>query len=57
MIRTYEVTLYAYTLMSNHVHILLQVPKLDAPLGRPLRWFITESARTFHRARGRRGHF
>jgi REP element-mobilizing transposase RayT len=56
MIRTYEVTLYAYPLMSNHVHILLQVPKLDA-LGRPLRWFITESARTFHRARGRRGHF
>ena len=56
MIRTYEVTLYAYPLMSNHVHILLQVPKLGV-LGRPLRWFITESARTFHRARGRRGHF
>jgi REP element-mobilizing transposase RayT len=56
MIRTYEVTLYTYTLMSNHVYILLQVLKLNA-LGRPLRWFITESARTFHRARGRRGHF
>lgn len=56
MVRTYEVTLYAYTLMSNHVHLLLQAPKLDA-LGRPLRWFMTESARAFHRARGRRGHF
>ena len=25
MARTYEVTLYAYTLMANHVHLLLQV--------------------------------
>jgi len=56
LVRTYRVTLYAYTLMSNHVHLLLQAPKLDA-LGRPLRWFLTESARAFHRARGRRGHF
>ncbi len=56
MRRTYEVTLYAYTLMSNHIHLLLQAPKLDA-LGRPLRWFMTETAKTFHRLRGRRGHF
>jgi len=56
MRRTYEITLYAYTLMSNHVHLLLQAPKLDA-LGRPLRWFMTEIAKAFHRARGRRGHF
>jgi putative transposase len=56
MIRTYDITLYAYALMSNHVHLLLQAPKGDV-LGRPLRWFMTESARAFHRARGRRGHF
>jgi putative transposase len=42
--------------MSNHVHLLLQAPKLDA-LGRPLRWFMTETAKAFHRTRGRRGHF
>ncbi len=56
MVRTYEVTLYAYTLMSNHVHLLLQAPLAD-PLGRPLRWFMTESAKAFHRIRKRRGHF
>ncbi len=56
MVRTYEVTLYGYTLMSNHVHLLLQAPKAEA-LGRPLRWFMTETSRAFHRVRGRRGHF
>ncbi len=56
LIRTYEVTLYAYTLMSNHVHLLLQAPTHDA-LGRPLRWFMTETAKTFHQARRRGGHF
>ena len=55
MRRTYDITLYAYTPMSNHIHLLLQAPKLDA-LGRPLRWFMTETAKAFHRARGRRGH-
>jgi putative transposase len=54
--RTYEVTLYAYTLMSNHIHLLLQAPTTDA-LARPLRWFLTETAKAFHKARGRRGHF
>ena len=53
---TYELTVYAYTLMSNHVHLLLQAPPRD-PLGRPLRWFLTETAKAFHKARGRRGHF
>jgi len=56
MARTYDLRLYAYTLMANHVHVLLQAPKLDA-LGRPLRWFKTETAKAFHRVRGRRGHF
>ena len=57
MSRTYDVPVYAYALMSNHVHLLLQAPTgLDA-LGRPLRWFMTETATAFHRTRGRRGHF
>jgi REP element-mobilizing transposase RayT len=56
LVRSYEVTVYAYTLMSNHVHLLMQAPTHEA-LGRPLRWFMTESARAFHKARGRRGHF
>jgi putative transposase len=56
LVRTYEVTLYAYTLMSNHVHLLMQAPTHEA-LGRPLRWLMTETARAFHKARGRRGHF
>ena len=56
LVRTYEVTLYAYTLMSNHVHLLMQAPTHEA-LGRPLRWFMTETAKAFHQARGRRGHF
>jgi putative transposase len=51
MVRTYEVTLYAYTLMSNHAHLLLQAPKLDT-LVRPLRWVMTERAKAFHRVRG-----
>jgi putative transposase len=42
--------------MSNHVHLLLQAPKLDA-LGRPLRWFLTQTAKAFHKVRGRRSHF
>ncbi len=56
MVRTHEVTVYAYTLMSNHVHLLMQAPTHEA-LGRPLRWFMTVTARAFHQARGRRGHF
>jgi REP element-mobilizing transposase RayT len=39
MARIYEVTLYAYTLMANHVHLLLQAPSTDL-LARPLRWFF-----------------
>ncbi|WP_337288530.1 hypothetical protein [Candidatus Methylomirabilis sp.] len=42
--------------MSNHLHLVLQGPELDA-LGRPLRWFMTQTAKTFHRLRRRRGHF
>ena len=56
MCRTYEVTLYAYTLMSNHIHLLLQAPRTEA-LSRPLRWWMTETAKAFHKVRGRRGHF
>ena len=56
LLRTYEVALYAYTLMANHIHLLMQSPEAEA-LGRPLRWFLTETAKAFHQARSRRGHF
>ncbi len=56
MCRTYDLTLYAYALMANHVHLLLRAPTVGA-LGCPLRWFMTETAKAFNRARGRRGHF
>lgn len=56
MIRTYGVRLYAYTLMANHVHLLLQAPHTER-LARPLRWFFRETTREWQRTRGRRGHF
>ena len=56
MSSTYGVRLFAYTLMSSHIHLLLQSPDADA-LGRPMQWFMTQTARTFHRLRNRRGHF
>lgn len=56
MVKTYEVTLYAYTLMANHVHLLLRAPHTD-PLARPLRWFFRETTRAWQRAHGRQGHF
>jgi hypothetical protein len=47
---------FAPTLLkSNHVHLPLQALMVDA-LERPLRWFLTETVRAFHQARGRRGH-
>jgi putative transposase len=56
MSSTYGVKLFAYTLMSSHIHLLLQALAADV-LGRPLRWFMTQTAKTFHRLRNRRGHF
>ena len=52
----YELRLFAYTLMSNHIHLFIQSPDADA-LGRPMRWFMTETAKTFNRLRNRCGHF
>jgi putative transposase len=56
MSSAYGVKLFAYTLMSSHIHLLLQAPAADV-LGRPLRWFMTQTAKTFHRIRNRSGHF
>ncbi len=56
MVRTYDVTLYAYALMANHVHILLQAPAAE-PLARPLRWFFRETTRDWQRVYAERGHF
>lgn len=51
--RTYDAVLYAYTLMANHVYLLLQAPNTDV-LGQPLRWFMTQTAKMFRRVRHRR---
>ena len=56
MSSAYEIILFAYSLMSNHIHLLLQAPTADL-IGRPLRWFMTQTAKTFHRLRSRSGHF
>ena len=56
MAGAYGVVLYAYTLMSNHIHLLLQAP-IHHELGEPIGWFCTQVAKAFHKARGRRGHF
>ena len=56
MSASYQVTLYAYTLMSNHIHLLVQAPQ-TMPLGRPLRWFLTQSAKAYNKAHAGRGHF
>lgn len=53
---SYGVMLYAYTLMSNHVHLLFQAPP-TMNLGRPLRWFLTQSAKAYHKTHPRCGHF
>ena len=42
--------------MSNHIHLLLQAPTADV-IGRPLRWFMTQTSKTFQRLRNRSGHF
>src|SRR5512138_1887288 len=49
MARTFHVPLYAYALMANHVHLLLQAPATD-PLARPLRWCFREITRAWQRA-------
>jgi putative transposase len=56
MSSAYGVGLFAYTLMSSHIHLLLQAPGADV-LGRPLRWYMTQTAKAFHRLRNRSGHF
>ena len=56
MARSYEITLYAYMLMANHVHLLLQAP-LTESLAQPLRWFFRETSRDWQHLQGHRGHF
>ena len=53
MLRDYEPTLSAYTVMSNHIHLLPQAPGADT-LACPLRWFLPEAARAFHPGRPQR---
>ena len=54
--KRYGLVVLNYMATSNHIHLLLQAPGREE-LGRPMRWFMTETAKAFHRNRGRRGHF
>jgi putative transposase len=56
MSSVHGIKIFAYTLMSSHIHLLLQAPAADV-LGGPLGWFMTLTAKAFHRLRSRSGHF
>jgi len=50
----YPFALYAYVLMPNHLHLLLEVGR--ASTGRVMQAFLTGYARRFNRVHRRRGH-
>jgi REP element-mobilizing transposase RayT len=50
----YPFYLYAYVLMPNHFHLLLEVSQ--APTGRLMQSLLTAYAHEFNRKHGRRGH-
>jgi putative transposase len=52
----YGVKLFGYTLMPNHIHLLLQSLDMDV-LGHPMRWFMTQTSKGFHRLRSRCADF
>ncbi|MFA6283955.1 MAG: transposase [Desulfurivibrionaceae bacterium] len=51
----YPVTLFAYCLMPNHFHLLVQAGKGEA-LSRYMQWFMTSHVRRYHRRYGSSGH-
>ena len=52
--RRYPFYLYAYVLMSNHFHLLLEV--IDAPTARIIQSLLTGYVRRFNAVHRRRGH-
>jgi putative transposase len=50
------VPIFAYVLMANHLHLLLRAPG-PVPLGKPIRWLMTEIAKGINRLHDRTGHF
>lgn len=56
MARTSGGTLYGYTWMANHVHLLLKAPLME-PVAHSPREFFRETTCAWHRARGHRCHF
>ena len=53
--KRYPVTLFAYCLMPNHFHLLVQAEKGEA-LSRYMQWFMTSHVRRYHRRHGSSGH-
>ena len=53
--KRYGIKLFAYCLMSNHFHLLLQTEKGDE-LSRCMQWLMTSHVRRYHRHYGTSGH-
>ena len=54
--RKYNVKVYGYCIMNNHVHLLVHTPHEDNISD--FMWYLNgNSARDYNRAHGRRGHF
>ena len=53
--KRYGIKLFAYCLMSNHFHLLLQTTK-GADLCRCMQWLMTSHVRRYHRHYGTSGH-
>ena len=51
----YGIKVFAYCLMSNHFHLLLQTEE-GQELGRSMQWLMTSHVRRYHRHYGTSGH-
>src|ERR671922_923371 len=55
MQESYEVSILAYCLMTNHFHLLLRPSKAE-DLSRGMQWLMTSHVRRYHRHYGTSGH-
>jgi len=51
----FRIKLFSYCVMTNHVHMVVQVPEEDT-LSKAMHWLSTTFVRRFNRATGRCGH-
>ena len=53
--KKFEIALFNYCLMTNHVHLFLKVGR-DDTLSRMMHWISTSFSKKFNKLRGRHGH-